>query len=60
MAGRTEEHQEEERREQSRPNVPPASISSGKKRRKPRGALLHGNDPTLAKRAEEELRTFGR
>lgn len=30
------------------------------KRRKPRGVILHGDDPTLAKRLEEELYAFGR
>lgn len=31
-----------------------------KKRRKPRGGLLHGDDPTLAKRVEEELYSLDR
>ncbi len=29
-------------------------------KRKPRGGILHGDDPTLAKRLEEELYDFGR
>ncbi|MGH3087403.1 MAG: hypothetical protein ACRDSJ_08810 [Rubrobacteraceae bacterium] len=29
-------------------------------KRKPRGGILHGDDPTLAKRVEEELYGFGR
>lgn len=58
MARRIEE--QNERREQPRQEASSPSGSAGKKRRKPRGALFHGDDPTLAKRAEEELRTFGR
>lgn len=57
MARRTEEHQEP--REQPRSKVPPPSSSAGKKR-KPRGVLFQGDDPTLAKRAEEDLHGFGR
>lgn len=57
MAGKTEEHNE--RGEQWRQKASPLSNFTGKKRR-PRGALFHGTDPTLAKRAEEELQTFGR
>jgi hypothetical protein len=54
MARRTEEHHG--RREQPRPQSP----SSGTKKRKPRGPLFHGDDPTLAKRVEEELHNLGR
>ncbi|MBA2440788.1 MAG: hypothetical protein H0V53_00050 [Rubrobacter sp.] len=57
MARRTEE--QNERQEQPRQKGSPTSSSAGKKR-KPRGALFHGDDPTLAKRTEEELHTFGR
>lgn len=57
MARKTEEHNE--RGEQWLQKASPAPNSGGKKR-KPRGALFHGSDPTLAKRAEEELKTFGR
>lgn len=58
MARRTEK--QNERREQPRREASSPSGSAGKKR-EPREALLHGDDPTLAKRAEEELRTsFGR
>lgn len=57
MARRAEE--QNERREQSRQKMSPAS-GLAEKKRKPRGALFHGDDPTLAKRAEEELHTFGR
>lgn len=60
-ARRTKEQYEQ--RERSRQKVASASSSSGEsfsKKRKPRGALFHGEDPTLAKRAEEELYTFGR
>lgn len=57
MVRRTEE--QDERREQLRQKASPSSGSAGKKR-KPRGALFHGDDPTLAKRAEEELHSFGR
>lgn len=57
MTRRTEK--QDERGERSQPKVPPPSGSAGKKR-EPRGALFHGEDPTLAKRAEEELHSFGR
>ncbi len=57
MARRTKE--QDERREQPRQETSSPSDAAEKKR-KPRGALFHGDDPTLAKRAEEELRTFGR
>lgn len=36
------------------------SASETTKLRKPRSGILHGEDPTLAKRVEEELHTFGR
>lgn len=61
MSRRTEEHNEG--RQQSRRKTSSASSSAGEsvgKKRKPRGALFQGYDPTLAKRAEEELHTFGR
>ncbi len=57
MARRTEK--QDEREKWSRAKAPPPSGSAGKKR-EPRGALFHGEDPTLAKRAEEELYRFGR
>ncbi len=57
MARRTKE--QDDRREQPRQETSSPSDAAEKKR-KPRGALFHGDDPTLAKRAEEELRTFGR
>ena len=59
MARRTEE-QNERRGQPRQEDTSSPSGSAAKKRRKPRGALFRGDDPTLAKRAEEELRTFGR
>ena len=54
------EQERDERREGPRQEASFPSGSAGKKR-EPHGAPLHGDDPTLAKRAEEELRTsFGR
>lgn len=51
----------EEQNEHQQPARPKTSLSSPiKKKRQPRGALFHSHDPTLAKRAEEELHTFGR
>lgn len=50
----------EERQERQERPGPKDPLLSGGKKRKPRGALFHGNDPTLAKRAEEELHSFGR
>lgn len=56
-AGKTEEQNERRdrpRRKLSSPSGP------AREKRKPRGAIFHGDDPTLAKRAEEELHTLGR
>lgn len=64
MARKAEQHNE--RREQSGPSRQKASSPSSsatefaRKKRRPRGSLFHGDDPTLAKRVEEELHTFGR
>jgi hypothetical protein len=55
--------EQDERRERPRQGgeAPPPPGPDGKKRRRPRGALFRGDDPTLAKRAEEELyASFGR
>lgn len=64
MADRRTKEQDESL-EKPRKASPPSS-STGEpadtagKKRKPRGALFHGEDSTLAKRAEKELHTFGR
>lgn len=58
MTARRTEEQDELRQPTRRKTSSPSS--SDKDKRKPRGALFHGDDPTLAKRAEEELHTLGR
>lgn len=50
------EGRERAQEQKQQENPPP----SDEKKRKPRGALLRGDDPTLAKRVEEELYSFGR
>lgn len=68
MAKKINEHMQDDRRtdsvredaeDQLRQATSRSSVPVDKKH-KPRGALFHGDDPTLAKRVEEELNTFGR
>ena len=65
MAARRAKEQNERREPQQKASSPSNSTGSSagknvRKKRKPRGALFHGNDPTLSKRVEEELYNFGR
>ena len=56
------ENNPDRRPEKAKPplNGSPSGDSVPGNKRGPRGALLHGDDPTLAKRVEEELSNFGR
>lgn len=56
-AGKTEGQNERRDRSQRKLSSP---SGPAREKRKPRGAIFHGDDPTLAKLAEEELYTFGR
>lgn len=56
MVKKADKDQESNKQQQSK-NRP--QINSANKR-KPRGALFHGDDSTLARRVEEELHGFGR